>query len=234
MQLVSFHLATEYKSPMGILEPAGESDAYIYIHKYYIYIWSLRWDCDTRVVVTRSDKTCTGKNKKNVRLLAGVCWGHVYSIDFPPEYNNWDRVEPLTLFGAPTVKQEANPKLRTVNARMETLRLLGRAGVCPRRNEKQFFGRWYWDFWCLKSCAQLVGTFSHYLQGFIYSNWCRISAINDRYVIQLEVGTTRFPDRMPKHFQTEAAGWNIIVHRFMLTCSLPLCQKLEGLLWSNR
>ena len=42
--------------------------------------------------------------------------GHVYSIDFPPEYNNWDRVEPLTLFGAPTVKQEANPKLRTAGA----------------------------------------------------------------------------------------------------------------------
>lgn len=40
------------------------------------------------------------------------CAGHVYSIDFPPEYNNWDRVDPLTLFGAPTVKQEANPKLR--------------------------------------------------------------------------------------------------------------------------
>lgn len=40
------------------------------------------------------------------------CAGHVYSIDFPPEYNNWDRVEPLTLFGAPTVKMEANPKLR--------------------------------------------------------------------------------------------------------------------------
>ena len=34
MQLASFHLATEYKSPMGILEPAGESDAYIYIHTY--------------------------------------------------------------------------------------------------------------------------------------------------------------------------------------------------------
>ena len=37
----------------------------------------------------------------------------MYSIDFPPEYNNWDRVDPLTLFGAPTVKMEANPKLRT-------------------------------------------------------------------------------------------------------------------------
>ncbi|CAK9078860.1 DNA topoisomerase 3-beta-1 (DNA topoisomerase III beta-1) [Durusdinium trenchii] len=40
------------------------------------------------------------------------CAGHVYSIDFPPEYNNWDRVDPLTLFDAPTRKVEANPKLR--------------------------------------------------------------------------------------------------------------------------
>lgn len=48
-----------------------------------------------------------------------VAWwsGHVYSIDFPPEYNNWDRVDPLTLFDAPTRKVEANPKLRrqTIN-----------------------------------------------------------------------------------------------------------------------
>lgn len=40
------------------------------------------------------------------------CAGHVYSIDFPPEFNNWDRVDPLTLFGAPTVRNESNPKLR--------------------------------------------------------------------------------------------------------------------------
>ena len=25
---------------------------------------------------------------------------------------------------------------------------------------------------------QLIGSFSHYLQGFIYPRWCRISAIN--------------------------------------------------------
>ena len=49
----------------------------------------------------------------NLGILETLIAGHVYSIDFPPEYNNWDRVEPLTLFGAPTVKQEANPKLRT-------------------------------------------------------------------------------------------------------------------------
>jgi len=40
------------------------------------------------------------------------CAGHVYNIDFPAEFNIWDRVDPLTLFGARTIKQEANPKLR--------------------------------------------------------------------------------------------------------------------------
>lgn len=40
------------------------------------------------------------------------CAGHVYNVDFPPEYNVWDRVDPLSLYGAKTVKTEANPKLR--------------------------------------------------------------------------------------------------------------------------
>mmetsp|Transcript_9240 Transcript_9240/g.21182 ORF Transcript_9240/g.21182 Transcript_9240/m.21182 type:complete len:859 (-) Transcript_9240:33-2609(-) len=40
------------------------------------------------------------------------CAGHVYNIDFPPEFNVWDRTDPLTLYGAKTVKLEANPKLR--------------------------------------------------------------------------------------------------------------------------
>lgn len=40
------------------------------------------------------------------------CAGHVYNIDFPPEFNAWDRTDPLTLYGARTVKNEANPKLR--------------------------------------------------------------------------------------------------------------------------
>ncbi|KAJ0403001.1 hypothetical protein ATCC90586_000529 [Pythium insidiosum] len=31
--------------------------------------------------------------------------GHIYSCDFPPEYSNWDTVEPVTLFTAPTMKK---------------------------------------------------------------------------------------------------------------------------------
>ena len=27
--------------------------------------------------------------------------GHVYSTDFPPEYQSWDKVEPVVLFNAP-------------------------------------------------------------------------------------------------------------------------------------
>ena len=36
--------------------------------------------------------------------------GHVFSIDFPKQFNNWDSVEPIDLFEAETIKNEANPK----------------------------------------------------------------------------------------------------------------------------
>ncbi|GAB4821904.1 hypothetical protein N2152v2_008950 [Parachlorella kessleri] len=36
--------------------------------------------------------------------------GHVLSIDFPPAYQSWENTDPATLFDAPTVKNEANPK----------------------------------------------------------------------------------------------------------------------------
>jgi len=34
-----------------------------------------------------------------------------HSTDFPSEYQNWTTVDPLTLFNAPTVKNESNPKV---------------------------------------------------------------------------------------------------------------------------
>uniref|UniRef100_A0A182EIJ1 DNA topoisomerase n=2 Tax=Onchocerca ochengi TaxID=42157 RepID=A0A182EIJ1_ONCOC len=38
--------------------------------------------------------------------------GHVMSLDFPPKMNNWDKVDPVQLFSSPTIKKEANPKMR--------------------------------------------------------------------------------------------------------------------------
>ncbi|CAK0787024.1 hypothetical protein CVIRNUC_010240 [Coccomyxa viridis] len=36
--------------------------------------------------------------------------GHVMSIDFPPKYQNWETTDPASLFDAPTIKSESNPK----------------------------------------------------------------------------------------------------------------------------
>ena len=38
--------------------------------------------------------------------------GHVLSIDFPAKYQSWETTEPSSLFDAPTIKSEANPKVR--------------------------------------------------------------------------------------------------------------------------
>ena len=36
--------------------------------------------------------------------------GHVYCRDFPPRYADWYQCDPLELFGATTLKREANPE----------------------------------------------------------------------------------------------------------------------------
>ena len=37
--------------------------------------------------------------------------GHVLSIDFLPQFQNWETTHPASLFDAPTKKSEANPKV---------------------------------------------------------------------------------------------------------------------------
>ena len=46
----------------------------------------------------------------NIKITS--CAGHVYSTDFPPQYQSWDNTDPITLFQAEVVKNEANPKTR--------------------------------------------------------------------------------------------------------------------------
>ncbi|XP_060074052.1 DNA topoisomerase 3-beta-1-like [Ylistrum balloti] len=43
--------------------------------------------------------------------MTSVC-GHVFGLDFMGKYNNWDRVDPVELFSAPTTKKEATEKLK--------------------------------------------------------------------------------------------------------------------------
>ncbi len=37
--------------------------------------------------------------------------GHVLSIDFPPAFQSWETTDPASLFSAPTIMSEANPKV---------------------------------------------------------------------------------------------------------------------------
>jgi len=37
--------------------------------------------------------------------------GHVFSVDFPPAYQNWEGTDPMDLFNAPVLRSECNPKV---------------------------------------------------------------------------------------------------------------------------
>lgn len=43
--------------------------------------------------------------------MTSVC-GHVMVLEFTGKYNNWDKVDPVELFGCQTEKKESNPKLK--------------------------------------------------------------------------------------------------------------------------
>jgi DNA topoisomerase IA len=51
----------------------------------------------------------------NVLFKVTSVAGHVYSRDFPKQYADWQRTDPLDLFDAETVLVEANPKNRIVD-----------------------------------------------------------------------------------------------------------------------
>ena len=44
---------------------------------------------------------------------------------------------------------------------------------------------------------QLIGSLSHYLQGFLHPRWCRISSINSRSVFQRELPLDSFEQLSP-------------------------------------
>ncbi|CAI7993512.1 DNA topoisomerase 3-beta-1 [Geodia barretti] len=43
--------------------------------------------------------------------MTSVC-GHVMSLDFQPQYNKWEQIDPVDLFDAETMKKESMPNLR--------------------------------------------------------------------------------------------------------------------------
>ncbi|CAG8485597.1 16731_t:CDS:10 [Cetraspora pellucida] len=50
------------------------------------------------------DFSCTLNDSRAVQVTMTSVIGHLMAYDFPPEYQNWQQVSPLTLFDAPTEK----------------------------------------------------------------------------------------------------------------------------------
>ena len=58
--------------------------------------------------------------------------GHVLSIDFPPKYQNWETTDPASLFDAPTIRAEANPKVSGHALLGDSLECLTSSNLAPR------------------------------------------------------------------------------------------------------
>lgn len=53
-------------------------------------------------------------NQRDVLFkFTSVC-GHVFSADFEARFKNWDKSEPIELYDAKIVRNEANPKMNLV------------------------------------------------------------------------------------------------------------------------
>ena len=46
--------------------------------------------------------------------------GHVFAVDFPGQFNNWNTVDPGALFTASIQKNEANPKVEFIMDSLES------------------------------------------------------------------------------------------------------------------
>jgi DNA topoisomerase-3 len=48
--------------------------------------------------------------KKVTHKVSSVA-GHVFSVDFPPQFQSWDSVDPAELFGAPILRKACKPSI---------------------------------------------------------------------------------------------------------------------------
>ena len=71
---------------------------------------------------------------RNVTFRVTSVCGHVFSIDFEPRYNNWEKTDPAELFQAETRKDEANPKMRMVSHLKNEARDCDELGNCENHN----------------------------------------------------------------------------------------------------
>ena len=87
----------------------ARSLAEILSHKQYKRRKSSCSACD--VYEFEGQLPVSGKSVPCLLKMTSVC-GHVMSLDFQPQYNNWECTDPVDLFHAETVKKEAHSGLR--------------------------------------------------------------------------------------------------------------------------